>query len=108
MANRAERVYYTVNLEEPGSRREKAWSSLDLRLEKTWPLGGSGRVAYYADATNLLGFTASIVGLNDIDIWEPAAEGAGKTGKTVLLPDYQLTNALIGKSVIRLGLRVGF
>ncbi len=107
-ANRAERIYYAVNLEEPGSRREKAWSSLDLRLEKTWPLGGSGKVALYADATNLLGFTTSIVGLNDIDRWEPAAEGAGQPGKTVLLPDYQLTNALIGKRVLRFGLRLSF
>jgi hypothetical protein len=107
-ANRAERIYYTVNLEDPGSRREKAWSSLDLRLEKAWPLGASGKVALYADATNLLGFTASIAGLNDIDYWEPAAEGAGQPGKTVLLPDYQLTNALIGKRVFRFGLRLGF
>ena len=106
--NRAERVYYTVNLEDPGSRREKAWSSLDLRLEKTWPLGASGKVALYADATNLLGFTASITGLNDIDYWEPAAEGSGQPGKTFLMPDYQLTNALIGKRVFRFGLRVGF
>jgi len=107
-ANGAERVYYAVSLEEPGSRREKAWSSLDLRLEKTWPLGSSGRVSLYADAVNLLGFSASIVGLNDIDIWQPAAEGAGQPGKAVLLPDYQLTNALIGKRMFRFGLRLGF
>jgi hypothetical protein len=107
-ANRAERIYYSVNLDEPGSNREKAWSTLDLRLEKTWPLGASGAVALYADATNLLGFTASIVGLNDIDRWEPAAEGAGQPGKTMLMPDYRLTNVLIGKRVLRLGFRVSF
>jgi hypothetical protein len=107
-SNKAERIYYTVNLEEPGSRREKAWSSLDLRLEKAWTLGAGSRVGLYIDVTNLLGFTASVVGLNDIDRWEPAAVGAEQPGQKYLLPDYGLTNALIGKRTICFGLRLSF
>ncbi len=107
-ANNVERIYYTVNLEVPGSRREKAWSSLDLRLEKAWTFGEASRVGLYVDVTNLLGFTTSIVGLNDIDRWEPAAVGAGQPGQKYLLPDYGLTNALIGKRIFRFGLRLSF
>jgi hypothetical protein len=108
VANNVERIYYTVNLEVPGSRREKAWSSLDLRLEKAWTLGEASRVGLYLDVTNLLGFTTSVVGLNDIDRWEPAAVGADQPGQKYLLPDYELTNALIGKRIIRFGLRLSF
>ena len=107
-AHNAEWTYYAVNLEAPGNRREKAWSFLDLRLEKEWPLGASGKVGLYADFTNLLGFTASIVGLNDIDRWEPAEEGAGQPGEKFLQPDYQVTNAVFGKRIIRFGLRLDF
>jgi hypothetical protein len=107
-SNNAERIYYTVNLEEPGSRREKAWSSLDLRLEKAWNLGAASRVGLYVDVTNLLGFKTSIVGLNDLDRWEPSAVGAEQPGRKDLLPDYGLTNALIGKRIIRFGFRLSF
>lgn len=107
-ANGAEWTYYTVNLEAPGSRREKAWSTLDLRLEKKWSLGTSNRIGLYADVINLLGFTTSLVGLNDIDRWEPAAEGPGQPGVKFLMPDYGLTNAVLGKRIIRLGLRLDF
>jgi len=107
-ANNVEWTYYSVNLEKSGSRREKAWSSLDLRLEKKWSLGSFSRIGLYADVTNLLGFTASWVGLNDIDRWEPVAEGTGQPGVTFLQPDYGLTNAVFGKRTIRLGLRLDF
>jgi len=107
-AHNVERTYYTVNLEAPGSRREKALSSLDLRLEKEWSLGASGKVGLYADITNLLGTTASLVGLNDIYSWAPVAEGAGQSGVKLLQPDYQVTNAVFGKRTIRFGLRLDF
>lgn len=107
-ANNVERTYYTVFLEEAGIRRDKAWSSLDLRIERTWRLGASGRASLYGDIINLLGFTASLTGLNDIDVWEPAAEGPGKPGRALLAPDYGLTHVLIGKRVLRFGLKLGF
>ena len=108
LAHNVERIYYTINLETPGSRREKAWSNLDLRLEKEWKLSASGKVGLFIDVTNLLGFTDSVVGLNDIGRWEPIAEGAGQPGLKYLQPDYQLTSALYGKRTYRLGLRLDF
>jgi len=107
-ANNAERTYYAVNLEASGSRREKAWSSLDLRLERTWPVGSSGRLGLYLDVANVLGYRSSIVGLNDVDRWLPAAEGAGQPGQKYIAADYGLTTALCGKRLFRFGLRLGF
>lgn len=107
-ANGAERAYYTVNLESSGTRREKAFSSLDLRLEKTFPVGSSGRLGFYLDVVNVLGFRNSIVGLNDVDRWLPSAEGAGKPGQKFAAPDFGLTSALSGQQTLRLGLRLDF
>jgi len=107
-ANNVERVYYAVNLEPSGSRRDKDWSSLDVRLEKELALGGATKLGFYADVINLLGFKASAVGLNDIYSWQPAAEGAGQTGLKVLQSDYRVTNALYGRSTFRFGLKLIF
>ncbi|MGB9006562.1 MAG: TonB-dependent receptor [Candidatus Aminicenantales bacterium] len=107
-AHNVERDLYAFNLEAPGTRREKAWTSLDLRLEKEWPLGTSGTVGLYADVTNLLGTTDSLIGLNDIDRWEPAAEGAGQAGVKILQPNYLVTSAVYGRQTFRFGLRFDF
>jgi hypothetical protein len=107
-AHNVERDFYAFNLEGSGTRREKAWTSLDLRLEKEWPLGTSGTVGLYADVTNLLGTTDSLIGLNDIDRWEPAAEGAGQPGVKILQPGYQVTSAVYGRQTFRFGLRFDF
>ena len=108
LAHNVERTLYPVNLETLGSRREKAWSSLDLRLEKKWPLGASGKMGLYADVTNLLGFTASDVGRNDIYSWAPAAEGVGQSGVKLLQSDYQVTSTLFGRRTFTFGLRLAF
>lgn len=107
-ANGAERTYYAVNLESSGARREKAFSSLDIRLEKTFPVGLSGRLGFYLDIVNMLGYRNSIVGLNDVDRWMPSAEGAGKTGQKFASPDFGLSSALYGRRTLRLGLRLDF
>ena len=107
-ANGAERTLYAVNLETPGTRREKAYSNLDVRLEKQLPLGSTSRLKIYVDMTNVLGYTASLVGLNDIARWEPAAEGAGQPGRKLAQPDYNVTNALLGRQVFRFGFRLDF
>ncbi|MBM3285583.1 MAG: hypothetical protein FJY81_06890 [Candidatus Aminicenantes bacterium] len=101
-ANGVERIYYAVNLEPGGSRREPAWSALNLRVEKNWKAGAAGRFRLAADVMNILGHKASIEGLNDVDIWEPAAEGANKPGLLTPAPDYGKTHALLGKRLLRI------
>jgi len=107
-ANGVERVYYTVALDTPGSHRDKDWATLDLRVQKDWRLGSSGKIEMFADISNVLGATASLVGLNDVDRWHPAAVGAGQTGLKTLLADYGLTGALYGRRTLRLGLKLIF
>jgi len=107
-ANRAERTLYAVNLEASGSRREKAWSTIDLRIEKTWPVGPAARLGLAVDVVNLLGYRTSVSGLNDADRWLPSAEGAGRPGQKFVAPDFGLTSALYGARLFRLGLKLGF
>jgi hypothetical protein len=107
-ANNVEQVYYTVALDAPGSHRDTDWATLDLRLQKDWPMGRSGRLEMFVDINNVLGATASLVGLNDADRWLPAAAGAGQTGVRYLMPDYQVTSALYGRRTLRLGLKLNF
>jgi len=107
-ANSVERVYYTVALDTLGSHRDKDWAALDLRVQKDWRLGSSGKLEMFADISNVLGATASLVGLNDVDRWQPAAVGAGQTGVKTLLPDYGLTSALYGKRTLRFGFKLNF
>lgn len=103
-----ERVYYEILLEPFGSRREKAFSFLDIRLEKSLRLGEGSRLWLYLDIMNLFGQKREIVGLNDVDIWEPVAEGTGKPGKLYFSPDYQATRELRGQRVFRLTFRLAF
>ena len=101
-------MYYSVALDTPGSHRDKDWATLDLRVQKDWRLGSSGKIEMFADISNVLGATASLVGLNDVDRWQPVTVGAGQTGVKTLLPDYGLTSALYGKRTMRLGLKLIF
>lgn len=107
-AQGGERIYYSVYLETPGSRREPSLSFLDGRLEKDFKLGEKRRVGLAVDVLNLLGRKRALHGLNDVDIWEPSGEGQGKSGHLILTPDYQTTKALLGKRVFRFSLRLSF
>ncbi|MDH7513494.1 MAG: carboxypeptidase-like regulatory domain-containing protein [Clostridiales bacterium] len=103
-----ERIYYPVNLEPSGSRREESSSFLDGRLEKEFGLGEGSRLCLTVDILNLLGAKRAVLGLNDVDVWEPSAEGEGRSGRLVLAPDYQMTQALLGKRVFRFSFRLTF
>jgi len=103
-----ERIYYSVYLEPAGSRRQPSSSFLDVRLEKALRIGSNSRLWLTFDVLNLLGNKREIVGLNDVDIWEPAFEGAGKSGQLYLVPDYQQTKLLLGQRVLRFALRLTF
>lgn len=107
-AEGAERIYYSVYLEPAGARRQADTSSLDLRVEKGFGRGKKSRVYFAVDVLNLLGNKRVIQGLNDVDIWEPRAEGLGQPGKLFLQPDYEQTLQLLGKRTLRFNLRLAF
>ena len=107
-ANNTEQVYYSVALDAPGTHRLADWANLDLRLQKDWRTGRNGKLEMFVDITNVLGATASLIGVNDVDRWLPAAAGAGQSGVKYLSPDYQVTSALYGRRTLRLGLKLNF
>ncbi len=108
VAYQGERIYYPVYFESAGARREKSSSSLDGRLEKAFSVGEKSQLCLALDVLNILGQKRALRGLNDVDIWEPSAEGEGKPGRLILAPDYQLTNALLGKRTFRLIFKLSF
>lgn len=48
-------ISYSVNLEQPGTRRNYTYQNCDFRLEKRFGLGKFGELDAYVDVFNLLG-----------------------------------------------------
>jgi hypothetical protein len=69
-ANDASRTSYTVNVNPPGTYRNEASDSLDLRLQKDFILG-PGKLGIYMDVFNLLGAYTLTVGQNPAGVWKP-------------------------------------
>jgi hypothetical protein len=102
------RDYYGVNIEQEGSRRNRAWNQLDVRLEKEFALGRFGRLGAYLDVENLLGFSGVNLGLDDVYRWEPVAEGANQAGTKTLETSYKVISSVTGTREVRASLRFSF
>ena len=70
-ANNVSSVSYGINVEVPGTRRNEASDSLDLRLAKDIKLG-SGKIGAYVDIFNLLGAYTLTIAKNPGGTWRPA------------------------------------
>ena len=70
-ANKTNQWSWTVNLEAPGTRRYAATDNVDCRIEKEFGLGNFGKVGFFLDVYNLLGFTYVSVGQNPGGRWFP-------------------------------------
>ena len=97
----------TVLLEKPGERRTEPCSNLDLRIEKEFRFGGSGRISVYVDILNALGKKSSFIYKNDGGFWFPDAENTTQ-GTRVLSEIYKKITSLSGTRTIRLGLNLRF
>jgi len=102
------RDYYDVLLEAPGTRRNRFWNNLDLRLEKEFRIGDLGRLGAYVDVFNLLGWSGVEVGQNDVYRWDPDDEGYGESGSLTVDPDYQYISSVSGIRQIKLSIRFSF
>jgi hypothetical protein len=102
------RTYYGVNIETEGSRRNRAWNELDIRLEKEFALGDFGRLGAYIDVTNLLGWSGVSIGLDDVYRWDPVAEGEGQTGTKSLETTYKVISSVSGLREVKFSLRFSF
>jgi hypothetical protein len=96
-----------VYLETPGSRRTIPYNNLDLRIEKEFRLGSSGRLSAYVDIKNVLGTKHDFTFQNDGGFWLPEAEFSTQ-GVRDLSSNYKNITLLSGTRVFRLGLRLRF
>ncbi|UCC39288.1 MAG: TonB-dependent receptor [Candidatus Aminicenantes bacterium] len=90
-ANNAYRDFYRVPIEDPGQpRRTNSWNTLDLRLEKEFKIGKSGRLGVFVDAFDFMSFSTLNLNVvvNDIQAYYPVAEN-DNTGDVVKYSDYK-------------------
>ena len=76
-ANNAATYPYSIYVEKPGTRRNEASDSLDLRLAKDFRLG-PGKLGFYVDIFNLLGAYTLTVRKNPGGTWRPADENTSE------------------------------
>jgi len=89
IANNAYRDFYRVNIEDPGQpRRKNSWNTLDLRLEKEFKIGKSGRLGVYVDAFDFMSSSNLNVVVDDVQYYYPVAEN-DNTGDVVKYSDYK-------------------
>jgi len=108
-ANNAYRTGYLVYIEPIDERRNRGYNHLDIRLEKEFMLGDFGRLGFYIDALNVLGWSDVDVGRNDVYRWLPSAEGFGVlTGTKSLQSGYKVINSVSGIRTIKVCARFSF
>lgn len=103
----ASQTYVNVFLEEPGTRRNKAFDNLNIRIEKEFMLGKFGKLGAYIDVINALGNKYDIIDENDGGYWFPADEKTDQ-GIRVFSPTYKKIVSLSGVRAVRLSLRFSF
>jgi hypothetical protein len=96
-----------VYLETPGSRRTTPYNNINLRIEKEFRLGRSGRLGAYIDIQNVLGTKHDFTFQNDGGFWFPEAESS-PLGVRDLSSNYKKLILLSAPRVFRLGLRLSF
>ena len=103
-ANNVSTQSFGVNVEAPGTRRNEAADSLDLRLEKDVNLG-PGKLGVYMDVFNLLGAYNLTVSQNPGGTWRPTDDnvttGTYTVGSTGL-------RGFTGSRQVRFSLRYRF
>lgn len=111
-ANDLDTSYYSwsVYIEEPGTRRNRATNYLDLRLEKEFAIGDFGRLGLFIDALNVLGFSDVNVGRNPISRWypdpnDPMNPNAGSYTRST---SFGVPSSVEGLRTIKLSLRFSF
>jgi len=104
----AYRTFYGISLETPGTRRYRSQNNLNLRLEKEFWIGDFGRLGFYVDVINALGWSDITIGQDDIYRWQPSAEGFDQPGSVSLKSDYQYISQVSGRRTFKFSLRFSF
>jgi hypothetical protein len=94
--NNAYRDYYAVKIDDSSRpRRGNSWNTLDLRLEKEFRIGNSGRLGIYVDAFNFLSSSTVNAGTSDVQYYYPVAEN-DNTGKVINYSSYKVIRSVSG------------
>jgi len=102
------RTFYYVFLENPGLRRHRSTNQLDLRLEKEFWFGDFGKLSFYIDVFNALGWTDIDIDQNDVYRWQPVGEGFGQPGSLTMNPSYQHIFEVMGRRTVKFSMRFSF
>ena len=105
--NNASSTPAEIYLEKPGTRRRESYNNLDLRIEKEFRLGSSGRLCAYVDIVNVLGNKYDFTFQNDGGFWYPEAENTAQ-GIRVLSSNYKKITSLYGVRILRFSLILNF
>jgi hypothetical protein len=96
----------SVILEPPGTRRNQSSETFDLRIEKTFSLGGFGRLGVFLDVFNALGFHSFNANMNPAGTWRPT--DAGSTAGTFTPGQIGFTSVTGGVRTYKFSLRYTF
>jgi hypothetical protein len=108
-ANDAYRTGYGVGIEAVDTRQNRGWNTLDIRLEKEFMLGDFGRLGFYIDALNVLGWSDVNIGRDDVYRWYPSSEGFGVlTGTKNLESTYKVISSVTGIRTLKVSARFTF
>ena len=99
-----QQTYVIVNAEQRGTKRNRSYTNLDLRVEKTFSFGNFGRLNFYMDVFNVAGYSGINVNQNP--------NGRVRNDKTPVTYElstvYRLVTSVYGVRSFRLGLRWTF
>lgn len=105
-ANNAQSLTYSIWAEPRGTRWNPATDNLDVRIEKSIAVGRVGRLGFFVDIFNLLGFQMLNIGTNPGGTWKPA--DAGTTDGTYTPGSQIVTGITSGTRIIKLSMRFSF
>ncbi|MCP2605315.1 TonB-dependent receptor, partial [Candidatus Aminicenantes bacterium AH-873-B07] len=100
-------AYWSIMVETPGTRRNRASDYLDLRVEKEFSLGKYGRIGAYVDVLNVLGYSNVSIGQNPGGTWMPVAPNTN-VGTYIPSGTYKVITGVTGSRVVKFSIRWSF
>jgi hypothetical protein len=100
----AQSTYVAVNAEEPGAKRNRSYTNIDMRLEKAFALSTAAKINIYVDIFNLAGYS----GVNVNDNPAPYLRFDRTPWAYELSSTYRNITSIYGVRSIRLGARLTF
>ncbi len=97
----------SVHLESPGTHREKAWTNLDLGIDKEFKYKARTFLTLSVNVLNVLGGKYRFLDLNDGGLWYPSEENSS-AGERVISETYNKSLSVWGTRTVYIKLKLGF